>query len=80
MGGVLDEDGECDARARAGSEDLSALAAAALTGGALIPLKVVDEDLGELILQRQAHAVCAVRVEEGAVGDEGDDAAVPDAV
>ena len=48
--GILDENGDGDARARAGVEDLSSLAAAALAGRALIPLQVVDEDLRELCL------------------------------
>ena len=40
-------------------------------------LQAVDEDLGELILQCKTHAVCATRIEEGAVRNEGDDAAFP---
>ena len=80
MGGVLDEDGDGDTCTRAGSEDFPALASATLTRCSLVALQVVDEDPGELFLQRQAHAVRRVAVHEGAVGDEGDDATLPDAV
>ena len=80
MGGIFHEDGDSNAGARPFLKHVSALTASALAGCSRVPLQVVDEDLGELLLQRQAHAVRRVSVHEGAVGDEGDDASFPDSV
>ena len=75
---VLDEEGDGDGRSAAAAEDLAAFLARLLAGGALVAAQVVDVDGRELVGERLAHAVGGVAVEPAAVGDEGDDAPVPD--
>lgn len=76
---VLDENGGCDPCLD--GEDVSAFPFRGVSDFASdTATQVVDEDLGELFLQRHANAVRRVAVHEGAVGHEGDDAAFPDAV
>ena len=68
-----------DCRPGAAAEDLAAFPAGLLARGPLVAAQVEHVDAGELLGEGLAHAVGGVGVEEAAVGDERDHAAILDA-
>ena len=80
VGGVLDAQRDRDRVAATGVEDIVALLLPQLACGAGVPAEVEDPDVAELFLQGEAHALGRVPVEPAAVGDEGHDAALAEAV
>ena len=80
VGGVLDSDPDPDGSAGSASEDVARFLLAKFACGSCVAAEVVGVDAGVFVCQGQADAVGGVAVEPAAVGDEGDDAFVADAV
>lgn len=80
LAGTAHEQGDRDGSAVALAEDLPTLSTRGLARCSLIAAKVEAADLRELLDEGMAEAIGGARVDEGAVGDEADDALVADAV
>src|SRR5699024_622892 len=80
VGGVFDADEDRDAGTTSFSENVSCFLPAKLTSSPGVTSGVVDVDARVLACEGEADAVGGVAVDPSAVGDEGDDAFVSDAV
>src|SRR5699024_2753998 len=80
VSGVFDADEDGDGCASTAAEDVACFLSAKLTGGARVPTQVVHVQPRELLGESEPDAVRGVALDPPAVGDEGDDARLPDAV